>query len=70
MGNKNNDMKTPNIDSNLSYYQNIWYKRCNAVKNSIKKSYYDCEAKRNLIASSFKQLNDRCRDSMFLQWHI
>lgn len=50
--------------------QNIWYKRCNAVKNSIKKSYYDCEAKRNLIASSFKQLNDRCRDSMFLQRHI
>lgn len=29
MGNKNSDMKTPNIDSNLSYYQNIWEKRCN-----------------------------------------
>ncbi len=28
MGNENSDMKTPNIVSNLSYYQNIWEKRC------------------------------------------
>lgn len=29
MRNESSDMKTPNIDSNLSYYRNIWERRCN-----------------------------------------
>ena len=29
MKNKRNDISTSNIDSNLSYYQKIWEKRCN-----------------------------------------